>query len=247
MPRHELTIPTRDGSCPASLFTPTTGTGPWPGVIFFMDGIGIRPAMWEMGQHLADAGYAVLLPDGYYRQGPYAPLNPAEVFANPDARAALMERVGSLTRERKISDTGAYIKTLSARPEVRGKKFGATGYCMGGNAALTAATAYPDTIAAAASFHGGFLAVDQPDSPHHFAKAIKARIYVAGAVEDPSFPEYQKVKLEEALAEAGVEHVVETYEGAHHGFAVRDLPVFSPEAAERHWAALLNLLSETFS
>ena len=245
MPRLELTIPTSDGTCPASLFTPATGAGPWPGVIFFMDGLGIRPAMWEMGQRLADAGYAVLLPDAYYRQGPYEPLVPAEVFADPDARAALMERVGSLTRERKIADTAAYIKILSSRPEVKGQKFGATGYCMGGNAALTAAGAFPDNIAAAASFHGGFLGVDQPDSPHHFAKAMKARIYVAGAVEDPSFPEYQKEQLEKALTEAGVKHVVETYEGAHHGFAVRDLPVFSPEATERHWTELLKLFSET--
>jgi len=245
MPRLELTIPTSDGTCPASLFTPATGAGPWPGVIFFMDGLGIRPVMWEMGQRLADAGYAVLLPDGYYRQGPYAPLHPPEVLADPDAITALMDRVNSLTRARKVSDTAAYIECLSARPEVKGKTYGATGYCMGGHAALTAAGALPEHFAAAASFHGGFLAVDQPDSPHNFAKAITARIYVAGAIEDPSFPDYQKAKLEEALTEAGVEHVVETYAGAQHGFAVRDVPVFNPEAAERHWAELLKLFSET--
>ncbi len=245
MPRLELTIPTSDGTCPASLFTPATGTGPWPGVIFFMDGLGIRPVLWEMGQKLADAGYAVLLPDAYYRHAPYAPVDPAEVFANPDARAVLLERVSSLTRERKVSDTAAYIAYLSARPEVKGKVFGATGYCMGGHAALTAAGAFPESFAAAASFHGGFLGVDNPDSPHNYAQAIKARIYVAGAIEDPSFPDYQKAKLEEALTEAGVNHVVETYEGARHGFAVPDLPVFNPEAAERHWAELLKLFSET--
>lgn len=245
MPRLDLTIPTSDGNCPAYLFTPATGAGPWPGVIFFMDGLGIRPAMWEMGQRLADAGYTVLLPDAYYRQGPYAPMNPPDVFADPDARATLMERVSSLTRARKVADTEAYIACLSARPEVRGKKFGATGYCMGGHAALTAAGAFPDSFAAAASFHGGFLGVDNPDSPHLYAKNIKARIYVAGAVEDPSFPDYQKENLEKALTEAKVNHIVETYEGAQHGFAVRDLPVFNPEAAERHWTELLKLFAET--
>jgi len=245
MPRLELSIPTADGTCPASLFTPATGTGPWPGVIFFMDGLGIRPAQWEMGQKLADAGYAVLLPDAYYRFGPYPPMDPPAVFADETKRAKLMEWVGSLTRERKITDIAAYVKFFSLRPEVKPGKFGATGYCMGGHAALTAAGAFPDSFAAIASFHGGFLAPDVPDSPHQFAKAITARVYVAGSIEDASFPEDQKIRLEKALTDAGVDHVVETYEGAYHGFAVRDLPSFNPAATERHWVELLKLLSET--
>jgi carboxymethylenebutenolidase len=245
MPRLELTIPTSDGTCPASLFTPATGTGPWPGVIFFMDGLGIRPSQWEMGQKLADSGYAVLLPDAYYRFGSYPPMDPQAMFTDETKRAKLMELVGSLTRERKISDTAAYLKFFAARPEVKGPKFGATGYCMGGHTALTAAGAFPDSFAAIASFHGGFLAPDKPDSPHHFAKAITARVYVAGSIEDASFPEDQKVRLEKALTDAGVDHVIETYEGAYHGFAVRDLPSFNPAAAERHWVELLKLFSET--
>jgi carboxymethylenebutenolidase len=83
MPRLEVTIKTRDGICPASVFTPSAKVGPWPAVIFFMDGLGIRPAMWEMGQHLADGGYVVLLPDLYYRLGSYPPKNPAQVLADP--------------------------------------------------------------------------------------------------------------------------------------------------------------------
>jgi carboxymethylenebutenolidase len=245
MPRLDVTINTSDGTCPASLFTPANGAGPWPGVIFFMDGLGIRPAMWEMGQHLADTGYTVLLPDAYYRYGPYAPMDPPALFADAAKRDKLMEWVGSLTRERKITDAAAYIEFLSARPEVKGKKFGATGYCMGGHAALTAAGAFPERFAAIASFHGGNLAADAPDSPHQFAKAITARVYVAGAIDDPSFPEEQKARLEQALAEAKVDHVIETYEGAYHGFAVRDLPVYNPAATEHHWAALSKLFSET--
>jgi carboxymethylenebutenolidase len=245
MPRLELTIPTSGGTCPASLFTPATGSGPWPGVIFFMDGLGIRPVLWEMGQRLADAGYAVLLPDAYYRYGPYPPMDPPAIFADADKRATLMEWVGSLTRERKIADTAAYVKIFAARPEVGGQKFGATGYCMGGHAALTAAGAFPDKFAAIASFHGGNLGADSPDSPHQFAQAITARVYVAASIEDPSFPEEQEIRLEQALTAAKVDHVIETYEGAYHGFTMRDLPVFNPEAAERHWVELLKLLSET--
>jgi carboxymethylenebutenolidase len=161
-------------------------------------------------------------------------------------REDLMQRVTSLDRDRKISDTAAFIEFLSSRPEVKGDRFGAVGYCMGGNAALTAAGAFPDRFAAVASFHGGNLATDQPDSPHRFVGAIAGRVYVAGAVEDASFPEEQKHRLEAALTEAEVDHVVETYPGARHGFAVSDVLAFDPAAAERHWRALFKLFRDSF-
>jgi len=247
MPRLEVTIKTRDGICPASVFTPADAAGPSPAVIFFMDGLGIRPAMWEMGQRLADGGYLVLLPDLYYRLGSYPPKNPSQVLADPKLREELMKFVTSLNRDRKVSDAGGFIEFLSSRPEVKGDRFGATGYCMGGNAALTAAGAFPDRFAAVASFHGGNLATDQPDSPHLFVKNIAGRVYVAGAIEDASFPEEQKNRLEKALTEAGVNHLVETYPGARHGFAVPDVPVFDATAAERHWTAMFRLFHESFA
>src|ERR1700736_5920729 len=158
-----------------------------------------------------------------------------------------MKFVTSLDRDRKVCDAGAFIEFLSSRPEVKGDRFGSTGYCMGGNCSLTAAGAYPDRFAATASFHGGNLASEQPDSPHHFVKNIKGRVYVAGAIEDASFPEEQKNRLEKALTDAGVNHVVETYPGARHGFAVPDMPVFDKTAAERHWTSLMGLFHETLA
>jgi len=247
MPRLEVTIKTRDGNCPASVFTPANKVGPWPAIIFFMDGLGIRPAMWEMGQRLADGGYSVLLPDLYYRQGSYPPKNPAQVLADPKLMGELMKLVGSLDRDKKVSDAGAFIEFLSSRPDVKGNRFGSTGYCMGGNASLTAAGAFPGRFAAVASFHGGNLATNQPDSPHLFVNNITGRVYVAGAIEDGSFPEEQKNRLEKALTEARVDHLVETYPGARHGFAVPDVPVFDPTAAERHWAAMFKLFGETLA
>ena len=245
MPRSEVTIKTRDGNCPASVFTPASGKGPWPAVIFYMDGLGIRPVMWEMGQHLADGGYLVLQPDLYYRFGSYPPKEPGKILGDQKSMGELMKWVNSLDRDRKVSDSAAFIEFLSSRPDVKGKRFGATGYCMGGNASMTAAGAFPDKFAAVASFHGGNLGTDKPDSPHNFVKGINGRVYVAGAIEDASFPDDQKVRLEKALTDAGVNHVVETYAGARHGFAVPDLPVFDKGAAERHWTALFKLFQET--
>ncbi len=244
MPRLEVSIKTRDGVCPASVFTPTGKVGPWPAVIFFMDGLGIRPVMWEMGQRLADGGYLVLLPDLYYRNGSYPPMIPAQVFADPKLREELSKQVGTLNRDRKTSDASAFIDFLSSRPDVKGNRLGAVGYCMGGNASLTAVGAFPGRFAAAASFHGGYLAVEDPESPHHFVKNMRGRIYVAGAIEDSSFPDEQKQRLEKALTDAGVDHLIETYL-ARHGFAVPDLPVFDLIAAERHWEALFKLFDET--
>jgi carboxymethylenebutenolidase len=240
MPRLAVAIKTRDGICPASIFTPANTVGPWPAVIFLMDAFGIRPVMWEMSERLADGGYLVLLPDLYYRLGNYPPMIPSEVLADPNFREKMMKFVSSL-------DAGAFIEFLSSRSDVEGDRFGATGYCMGGNFSLTAAGAFPDRFAAVASFHGARLATDQPDSPHLFVKNITGRVYVAGAVEDASFPEEQKGRLEKALTEAGVDHLVETYPGARHGFAVPDLPVFNPSAAERHWAALFKLFHDAFA
>jgi carboxymethylenebutenolidase len=86
MSRLDVIIKTRDGICPASVFTPANIVGPWPAVIFFMDGFGIRPVVWEMGQRLADGGYLVLLPDLYYRLGSYPPMNPSRVLSDPKLR-----------------------------------------------------------------------------------------------------------------------------------------------------------------
>lgn len=241
MPRTDVTIKTRDGNAPASVFTPGQGNGPWPGVLFFMDGIGIRPVMWEMGQQLADGGYVVLMPDIFYRSGPYAPKKPAEVLGSPEGRAEMMKTVSSLDRDKKVADTQAFIDVLAARPDVKGDRFGVVGYCLGGNCALTAAGAFPDRFAAVASFHGGGLANDKPDSPHLFVDGITGRVYVAGAIEDGSFTDEHKALLEKSLTDAGVDHTIETYQGKH-GFAVPDLPVYDAPAAERHWKALFDLL-----
>jgi carboxymethylenebutenolidase len=247
MPRIDVSIKTRDGNCPASVFTPASGTGPWPGVIFYMDALGIRPAMGEMAQRLADGGYAVLLPDLFYRSGPYEVMDPAQTFADPVKRENLMKLIGSLDRDRTVADAEAFMAFLSSRSEVKGDRFGATGYCMGGKLALTAAGGHPDRFAAVGSFHAGGLVTDQADSPHRFVKGLTGRVYVAGADQDSHFTDEQKAQLEAALTEAKVDHLVETYPGALHGYAVPDHPVFNPQAAERHWQALSKLFGETLT
>ena len=236
----KVSIETRDGVCPAYIYRPT-GNGPWPAVLVFMDGLGIRPAMLEVGERLAASGYFVLLPDLYYRSGAYEPMNPRAIFSDPEQRKMLMERFMSLaTPANVMSDTKYFLDYIGSQPDAKKGRIGTTGYCMGGLMSLTAAGTYPDRIAAAASYHGGRLATDAPDSPHRLASKIKARVYVAGAIEDQSFPDDMKVRLEEALTGAGVDHRIETYP-AKHGWVLRDMPVYDESAAERHWQTLLAL------
>jgi carboxymethylenebutenolidase len=145
------------------------------------------------------------------------------------------------TQANIMSDTRAFLDCLAAQPDVKAVGIGTTGYCMGGSMSLSAAGTYPDRIVATASYHGGRLATDAPESPHLLAPKIKSRVYVAGAIEDPSFTDEMKARLEEALTKAEVDHKIETYP-AKHGWVFRDTPVYDAVACERHWQTLVALL-----
>jgi carboxymethylenebutenolidase len=240
MPRLDVEIPVPDGRSKGTLHIPE-GDGPWPGVLVFPDAAGFRETFRGLGDKLAALGYVALVPDVYYRVGDWAPFDIATVFKDDKERARLMSVIGTLTNDRVIADADAYADFLLAQPQVSGTAIGTTGYCMGGRLSLVAAGGLGRKIAAAASFHGGRLAVDgDPASPHLAADRIAAAVYVAGATEDNSYTEEQAELLDGALTSAGVNHTLEFYP-AHHGFAVPDNPSYDAEAEARHWEALRQL------
>jgi carboxymethylenebutenolidase len=246
MSRQEVSIPTPDGAARAFVVTPDQGQGPWPTVIMYMDALAIRPAMFEMAERLASNGYYVLLPDLFYRLGDYGVLKPAEVFSDPDKRAELFTKLmPSANPTNSMRDTGAFLEWLSKQPKAKADKVGVTGYCMGGGIALRAAAAYPDRVAAVGAFHAGNVVTDAPDSVHLGASKIKAKVLVAGADEDAGFTDDHCATLDKALGDAGVNAEVTIYRGALHGYAPPDMPVYKPEAAERHWRDMLALLDST--
>src|ERR1700733_203604 len=237
MARIDVQIPAPDGQSNGTLHVPD-GDGPWPGVVVFPDAGGARETMREVGDRLAEMGYVALVPDIFYRAGEWAPFDMATVFSDSSERTRMFGMIGELTNDRIIADSGAYADFLLARPEVSGSAIGSTGYCLGGRMSLLAAGGLGDKIGAAASFHGGRLAVaDDPNSPHLAADRITATVYVAGAVEDDSFTAEQAALLDRALSDAGVDHIVEFYP-AHHGFAMADNATYDADAAARHWEAL---------
>lgn len=245
--RRDIEITTTDGVARATLFRPSEPAAgkPLRGIIFYMDGIGPREALYEMAGRLADAGYVVLLPDLFYRFGDYGPFSGAS-FGKEDERNQIMTMIRGTTHAMTKADTAAFLAVLDAE-NVAGP-IGAVGYCFGGGRALTAAASYPDRIAAAASFHGGNLASDAEDSPHRGADQIKARVYVGVAGVDGSFPPEQSARLAEALRVGGVDHMIENYVGMIHGWTVPDRDgVYDETGAERHWKRLLTLFEEALA
>ena len=239
MKHEQVTVRTRDGQCPLHVFTPD-GAGPWPAVIVYMDAGGIRPVLMQVGERIAAAGYVVLVPDLFYRYGPYGPLNPKEVFAG-DFRAVIGPLMATTNNTKAAQDTEALLAHLDTRSDVASGKIGTVGFCMGGGMAITAAGTFPDRVAVAISFHGGRLATDDPASPHLLAPKIRAELYIAVADHDGSSPPEMIERLKKALDDAGVRYRCELYRGASHGWMKPDFPVYDEAAAERGWSEMLAL------
>jgi carboxymethylenebutenolidase len=245
----DVTVKTPDGNCDAAFIHPATGT--YPGVLIWPDAFGLRPAMREFARRIAADGYSVLVPNPFYRTAK-APVfdNPAAFnFDNPADRAKLPPLTGPLMAAGAAEkDAVAYVAFLDAQKEVdRTKKIGTQGYCMGGPLVVRTAAAVADRIGAGASFHGGGLVTDNPNSPHLLAPKIKARMYFGIAANDDMRQPDAKDKLKAAFAAANVPAEIEVY-GSMHGWCVPDMPlqqngkpIYDMTDAERAWGKLAAL------
>jgi len=247
MRRTAVDIPTQDGVADAYLVRPD-GAGPFPAVIVYQDAFGLRPRLEEMADRIAERGYAVLVPNLLYRGG-RAPQFDLTGLQDPDRRGEvvgqIMPQVMALDNTKITRDTEAYLDFLDGLDYVVPGPRVITGYCMGGTNGLRAIEAYPDRIAAVASFHGGRMVTDQPDSPHLRVRSITGELYLAFADQDHSMSADQIKVLEGALDEAGVRYRSEIYEGAQHGFTMADTAAYNEAAEQRHWVNLFELLDRT--
>ncbi|GAA0395301.1 dienelactone hydrolase family protein [Streptomyces luteireticuli] len=242
MPTTMLQIPTADGEADAFAAFPDGG-GRHPGVLMYADGFGIRPVLREMARELAGHGYYVLVPNLFYRHGP-APVIELPEYIGEEARPAvfaqLMPLIETHTTERVLSDAEAYLKFLTAQPEVSAGPVAVTGYCIGGLLATRTAAAHPGRVAALAAFHGP-VGVDGPDS----LSKLTAEVHF-GHAENDLTPETLG-GLNQALDAAGVGYTSEIYPGTVHGFTMSDTDAFNPAALQRHWDRLLPLLGRTLA
>lgn len=240
-------VTTPSGVCDAALIHPQ-GTGHWPGVILFVDAFGLRPAMRDMAKRLGAEGFTVLVPNPYYRLTQAPGIEPGFDFTNPADRAKLEALRAPMTGDAVMQDAVAYAKFLDSQTSVDKKaKMAVFGYCMGGPMTLQAAAALGERIGAGASFHGGGLVTDKPDSPHLLVPKIKAQFYFGVAANDDQRQPDAKSKLEEAFHAANVAAKIEVYEGTLHGWCVKDMPldagkpIYNEAQAERAWQELIAL------
>ena len=243
MLRETIDIPTSAGTAEAYVTRPDEHDH--PGVLLYMDAIGIRPRLRDMADRIAGWGYVVMVPNLFYRDGTIDDLQPRvdlTVAGNREAFfAEAMPRVHALVPELAAADADIYVHRLQHLPGVRDSPIGCVGYCMGGALSLRSAGLYSNAVAAAASFHGGNLVTDAETSPHLIATRSRARLYLGHADNDPSMPRDKIAVLESAFESAGLLFVSKVYPEAAHGFTMADTPVYQEDGAERHFTALEDL------
>jgi len=238
-----IEIRTPDGTADGFLIQPDK-EGRWPGVLYLTDIVGIRDASHGMASRLAADGYAVLLPNIFYRNG-RPPIFDFPFKMGDERFVKRMNEIrGPLAPDAMDRDLSAYVDFLATQPSVSGKAFGAVGFCFSGQMALRAAAARPGQIAAAASFHGGGLYTGAPASPHTLLPRVKARLYFGHGIEDRSMPQDAIENLDRALAVWGGDYESETYQ-AHHGWTVPDHAVYNEPQAERAYKKLTDLLNSS--
>jgi carboxymethylenebutenolidase len=247
----DVEVRTPSGMCDAALVSPQ-GKGHWPAVIMFPDAFGLRPTMRQMAKRLAADGYVVLVPNPYYRATKAPGVDMSFNFQDPADRAKLEALRAPLTSASVAQDTRAYLTFLDTQATVNKKAAaGAFGYCMGGLMTMQAAVGAPDRIHAGASFHGGGLVTDKPDSIHLLVPRLKGRFLIAIAANDDEKQPDAKTKLRAAFQAAHIPAKIEVYPGTLHGWCVSDMPhpagqpaIYDEAQAERAWHELSALFKQ---
>jgi carboxymethylenebutenolidase len=238
----DVAVKTPDGTSDAVFIHPAKGSH--AGILVWHDSPGLRPVIRGLGKRIAAEGYAVLVPNLFYRTARAPVFDASFDYANNSAdREKYRQTVASfLAPGAAERDAIAYVAFLDAQRQVnKKKKIGTHGYCLGGPYIMKTAAALPERVGAGASFHGGFLVTDKPNSPHLLAPKIKARLYFAIASDDDKREPEVKDKLKEAFAAANVRAEIEVYPNALHGWCVPDSKAGDDRAdAERAWGKLVS-------
>ncbi len=238
----DVNVTTPDGVADAYFVHPASGTA--PGVLIWPDIFGLRPAFRQMGKRLAESGYSVLVVNPFYRtkKAPTAESGAATPIQD------VMRLARSLNETTNMTDAKAFIGWLDEQKSVaKNRKMGTQGYCMGGPMALRTAAAVPQRVGAVASFHGGGLVNNTPNSPHLQAAKSKAQFLIAIAENDDKRAPNDKVALKEVFAEANLPAEIEVYAGAAHGWCPPDSRVYNEPQAEKAWSRLLALYGKALS
>lgn len=244
MNKKTINLKTVDGMCDTYVSYPE-GKENLPGIVLYMDAIGLRPRIEEMADHIASHGYFVIAPNLFYRTR-RAPVFDYSVL--PD-RAKLFEQIMPVMQTLKVDmalkDAESFATFLKSQPEVNADKLGVVGYCMGGGQALRAAGHMPGTYKAIASYHAANLVTADPNSPHHWFPKVTGEVYIGHADNDMHMPPEQMQQVEMLLTENHLKHKAELYQNCVHGWTMKDMPMYSAEGEQRHWKTLFELFERT--
>ena len=236
----DVEVSTPDGTADCHFVHPSSGAH--PGVLIWPDALGLRPAFKQMARRLAESGYSVLVVNPYYRKVKAPILPEGATFRDEATRKKIFSLMRSLSARTNVTDAKAFVGFLDAQDAVaRDRKMGTMGYCMGGPITMRTTAALPGRIGAGASFHGGRLVTDAPDSPHLLVGKMQARYLFAIAENDDKKDPKAKAVLRKAFAAAGLPAEIEVYAGTLHGWCPPDSPVYNQAQAERAWSRLLAL------
>ncbi|MEM7100963.1 MAG: dienelactone hydrolase family protein [Pseudomonadota bacterium] len=239
----DVSVSTPDGEADCYFVHPSSGK--YPGVIVWPDVLSLRPAFRQMGKRLAESGYSVLVVNPYYRAARAPVVGPGASFQDQETRDLVLPLARQLSPETNVTDARAFVQFLDSQVSVdTGRKIGTTGYCMGGPITMRTAAAIPGRIGAGASFHGGGLVTDAPDSPHRLVSQMDAAFLIAIAINDDERQPEAKDELRKSFDAAGLRAEIEVYEGALHGWCPPDSRVYNEPQAERAWSRLLALFEE---
>ena len=241
---NDVTIQTPDGDAEAYFVHPSKGKH--AGVLMWTDIKGLRNAFRTMAARLAQSGYAVLVPNPFYRSVKVPAVPEDASFSDPDTRKLLFSYARELTQEAAFSDAKAFIGFLDQQESVdTSKKIGTNGYCMGGALVMRTAAAVPDRVGAGATFHAGRMVTDKEDSPHLLIPQTPAQMLHAVAENDDQKSPDTKTILAKAYRQAGIPAEIEVYEGTLHGWCSLDSSVYNEAQAEKAWSRMLNLFGKT--
>ena len=216
--------------------------GRHPAIIMWPDIKGLRPAFKAMGKRLAMSGYAVLVVNPFYGDAKAPVVGPDASFSDPETRSFLRGMASKLTQDASMADARDYMAFLDAQSSVDvNRRAGTAGYCMGGPLIIRTAGALPERIGAAASFHGGGMVRDTPDSPHLLIAQSKASALHAVAQNDDEKNPQMKIDLARAYEDAGLDAEIEVYEDTLHGWCPPDSGAYNEAQAERAWSRMLHL------
>lgn len=236
----DVMIETPDGTADAYFAHPSTGAH--AAVLIWPDIVGLRPAFKMMAKRLAGDGYAALVVNPYYRQVKAPLVEVGQTFRDPGVREKIVPYARALSQDTNRTDAKAFIAWLDAQPAVdTSRQIGTTGYCMGGPMTMITAATVPDRIGAGASFHGGGLATDKPNSPHLLIPTMTADYLIAIAANDDARDPGNKDILKAAFAATDNSAEIEVYEGTQHGWCPPDSAVYDEAAADKAWARKLAL------